>query len=313
MKIPLRTLPLLCVLSSAAAQEIDSPGGTGNRDHVVIILDASGSMRQPMPGSSLDKMTAAKAALREVLGTVPETTHIGLLVFSARNLSDPWAYPLGPRREQQLMAAIDLPAPYGGTPLGEYMKIGADRLLEARAEQYGYGTYRLLIVTDGEATDDRLVRNYGVDILSRGVLMDVIGVDMKAEHTLAAMAHSYRSADDPESLVRAIRETFAEVSGDEGSLSMEESFDLIGPLPAAMAESMLQALSVSGNEPIGVVRNRTEPPPRQTPNTRSPAPSGPAPQPPPGDEPGTWRGNFFKILPILALVALVMAIRRRRS
>src|SRR5688572_14682498 len=116
-------------------------------DNVVIVLDASGSMNGALPGSKLNKMAAAKVALKEVLKKIPQSTRLGLLVFSARNLQDDWVYPLGPRNDAELFKAIDLPLPGRGTPLGQYIKIGADRLLEERAKQFGYGTFRLLVVT----------------------------------------------------------------------------------------------------------------------------------------------------------------------
>jgi len=40
-----------------------------------------------------------------------------------------------------LTAAVQLPQPGGNTPLGQFIKIGAERLMKARADQYGYGTY----------------------------------------------------------------------------------------------------------------------------------------------------------------------------
>ena len=65
-----------------------------------------------------------------------------------------------------LNGAIDSITSQGGTPLGEYMKQGADALLDARKKQFGYGTYRLLVVTDGEANDAGLVDGYTPDIIS---------------------------------------------------------------------------------------------------------------------------------------------------
>ena len=55
-------------------------------DNVVIVLDASGSMGQPMRDQRTQKMVAAREAIKAVLKTVPPTTRIGLLVFSAENL-----------------------------------------------------------------------------------------------------------------------------------------------------------------------------------------------------------------------------------
>lgn len=297
---------------SAFAQEEPSVAIDEYRDNVVIVLDASGSMNQRMRGSGVQKMKAAKAALKSVLRNVPETTHIGLLVFSAENLRNDWVYPLGPREEDRLLEAIDRPIPESGTPLGEYIKMGADRLLTARAQQYGYGTYRLLIVTDGDANDPELVDRYTPEVLARGILVDVIGVDMKTDHTLASMAHSYRRANDPDSLERAIREVFAELSSDDADFSMKEAFELIAPLSVECAEAALQALSISGNRPIGENAWRPivdwEPSnggaaPSQGQNAQSPSPPAPTSA---GDKPSR-SPNLLLLGVVFFLLFLVIA------
>ena len=97
-------------------------------DNVVVVVDASGSMGTHMANTGRDRMTVAKDALKQVLDQIPDTTHVGVLVFPRGN----WVYPLGPRRESMLAGAIDSIGEGGSTPLGEYMKRGADALLQAR-------------------------------------------------------------------------------------------------------------------------------------------------------------------------------------
>ena len=246
--------PWLCVwvLISAAAAGVradDEP-----HDCVVIVLDASGSMSGKIsPNSSLDRMTAAKQALLKVTQLVPTNTYIGLLVFSDPNLKDEWVYPLGPRDISRLRAAILKPQPGAGTPLGAYLKKGADRLLQARTEQHGYGTYRLIVVTDGEAQDPELVDRYTPEITRRGLTLDVIGVAMAQRHTLAQLAHSYRAANDPAALSRALSEVFAEVGGKEGRSGITTAdFDLLKSIPTPMAAAVIEALGKTENLPIGV-------------------------------------------------------------
>lgn len=253
-------------------------------DNVVIVLDASGSMKDVMPGTGISKMEVAKSALKEVLRQVPASTQIGLLVFSASNLRNDWAYPLGPRNDAALTAAIDPIQPGSDTPLGRYIKRGADRLLEERAKQFGYGTYRLLIVTDGEAQDQQLVKSYTPDVMARGITMDVIGVAMRGDHTLATKVHSYRRGNDPEALRRAIREVFGEVGGAVGDVAQAEAFEMLAPIPLGVANAMIQALSVSGNHPIGTQPNpgspRVQSPPTASPKPPVEAqPATPAPRP----------------------------------
>jgi len=232
-------------------------------DNVVVVVDASGSMGAPMGGST--RMSVAKDALKQVLEQIPDTTHVGILVFPRGN----WVYPLGPRKESMLAGAIDSIQSGGATPLGDYIKRGADALLKARRKQFGYGTYRLLVVTDGEATDRGKVEAFTPDIISRGITIDCIGVEMASRHTLATKVHSYRNANDPESLKQAISEVFAEVASGDAGPGGENVFELIADLPEATASAMLKSLSTSGNQPIGEVPSmRAADPP-----SPSPAPS----------------------------------------
>lgn len=240
--------------------------GQSSIDHVVIVLDASGSMKSKMPGTNQPKMDAAKEALVEVLSSIPQSTHVGLLVFSAADIKDHWVYPLGPRNDDQLIPAIRNIHPNRGTPLGQYIKIGADRLLQERGKQFGYGTYRLLIVTDGEANDRDFVERYTPEVLSRGLRVDVIGVAMDRDHTLATKVHTYRRANDAATLKQAIAEVFAEVGGNEsGNVVDEDAFELLAPIPIEVASSAINALSQSGNDPIGEKQNVASPS-RQTPS-----------------------------------------------
>ncbi len=249
----------LTLLSSVLAQEVYI-------DNVVIILDASGSMENNMRGSGVKKIDSAKSAIKDIVSRLPSSTHLGLLVFGGARQG--WIQKLGPIQKNTLFSEIDRMTANGGTPLGDYMKKGADQLLLARKAQYGYGSYRMLIVTDGEASDPKLVEAYTPDIISRGIITDVIGVDMASAHTLATRVHSYRRANDPESLKKALREVFAEIQGTASADSMEEAFAELQGLPEGLALPMLQALGSSGDHPIQGLGNS---------NTPAPVPSGPAP------------------------------------
>ncbi len=294
-----------CTVSALAAQL--------DQHNVVIVLDASGSMGDDMRNSKIQKMNAAKAALKEVLSQVPMDTNIGLLVFSSVENRSGWIYPLGPRDDTRLMEAIDLPLPGGKTPLGRYIKIAADRLLQQRQQQFGYGTYRLLIVTDGEAGDLELVEQCVPEVIARGITMDVIGVDMATDHTLATRVHSYRRADDPESLKRAIAEVFAEVSDEGTDASAEEAFDILAGIPDELASAMLKALSSSGNQPIGesaAIPAATAPRQAQT------RPQTPVAQSPPrSDSSQKPAGKQFLYLPVVIFIVLFALFRlfRRRA
>ncbi|MBL4640388.1 MAG: hypothetical protein JKX86_01115, partial [Verrucomicrobiales bacterium] len=110
---------------------------------------------------------------------------------------------------------------------------------------------------------------YTPDIISRGITIDCIGVEMASRHTLATKVHSYRNANDPESLKQAISEVFAEVASGDAGPGGENAFELIADLPEATASAMLKSLSTSGNQPIGEVPSMRA----ANPPSPSPAPS----------------------------------------
>jgi uncharacterized protein YegL len=278
-------------------------------DNIVIILDASGSMNEQFNSNpTRTKIEAAKEAIRQVLAKIPDGTNIGLLVFSGSNIQNDWVYPLGPKNEAALINAINLPIPGGGTPLGAYIKIGADRLLEQREKQYNYGSYRLLIVTDGEASDRENVEAYTPEVMEREIRVDVIGVDMQQEHMLATVVDSYRRADNPGELVKAVSEILAETSDTGISTSGEDVFEFIAPLSEEIASGLIATITkVPENYPIG------EQP--ISPKTKTMKPTNDTGQ---GkvDTPRTDRSEqMWKFLLILAIAILVIAwlVRSRQG
>jgi uncharacterized protein YegL len=300
---------LACLLAIAPASAALGAQQRMDLDNVVVLLDASGSMEKPMIGSPTQaKMDAAKAAIRGVLEQVPASTQVGLLVFSGKNKRNDWLHPLGPRDDARMVADLAMVRPKGGTPLGAYMKIAADRLLEQRRLQNGYGTYRLLVVTDGQADEDDqpLVDRYLPDILARGMVVDVIGVSMTDDHVLATRVHSYRRADDPQSLQRALSEVFAEVSSGSGAGSAyEEGRELLAAFGEGLAMPVLTALSTPSDAPIGSassagVRGESRGQPEHAPL-------------PERDRDGASSRKFVIVFGLLLFVVIMSRRRRRRN
>lgn len=234
----LAVLVLISIPAFALAQGVDS-------DNIVIVFDDSGSMNDNL-GAGIDKMSAAKTALLEIMKDVPATTNVGLVSFHKD-----WLYKLGPVDKVKFKAAVDVLRQSGGTPLSEYIKIGADSLLVQREKQLNYGSYRLLVVTDGDSTDGDDYRVFVPEIMARGITVDVIGVGMQTQHDLATRVHTYYNADNPESLQTAVKKVFAEIGGRGGGITNEEAFELIAPLPDGFALGVIKSLAKTGNHPIG--------------------------------------------------------------
>ena len=221
-------------------------------ENIVVLLDASGSMNETFSsGANRTKLQTAKNALKSVLSKLPDDINVGLLIFSTSHLT-PWLYPLRAKENDRFLNAVARVRADGGTPLGQYMKMGADALLAQREKQYNYGSYRLLVITDGKARDAHLVDAYTPAIMNRQIRVDVIGVDMPEDHMLATVVDSYRRADNPEQLIEAVSKILAETPSSTIDAD-EDLFELIQPLTNELARGMIEALStVPSNQPIGL-------------------------------------------------------------
>lgn len=256
-------------------------------DNVIILLDTSGSMEERMKSVRVSRMKAAQDALSSVVDKIPADTNVGLLTFSG------WVYPLGPVDKQALKKAINSTYPQGGTPLGQFTKVGADQLLIQR-EKDKYGTYRLIVVTDGEASDSGVLNKHLPEILGRGIIIDSIGVDMSSDHTLSKKSRSYMRADDPNSLTKALSKALAEVGTKQSDSKAD--FELIKGIPDKMAEDIIDTLTTHQNHGIG------EPPPK-----KNSLQNGSSSYTSPEEQPATGI-SFFRIVGIVLGVFFSMLV-----
>lgn len=217
---------------------------------VVVILDDSGSMDRTMETSRQRRIAAAKLALASVLRSLSHDTKVGILALNSTVNGSHWVVPVGSLDPSRWSASLGEIRAKGGTPLGAFMRQGADELLQLRAKQ-PYETFRLLVVTDGEASDAPLLAGILPDLLSRGLTVDVIGVDMQADHSLARSAHSYRRAGDQTALADALSQVFAETTSDDQTNASE--FDMLSGLPDDAAAEIVKGLSAPRNDPLQLI------------------------------------------------------------
>lgn len=196
-------------------------------------------------------MMAAKFALLPALDQMSPKTKFGCLVFS-KNF-DGWAYPFGSFDQDRVWDRVKTIEAGGGTPLGRFIRMGANALLQERKKNYNYGTYRLIVVTDGEASDQNLMDFYARELVNRGITLSVIGVGMKQDHSLKALANQYVAANDAASLNKAVTAFLAEVpDAGIGSGDAEDLYQYLDIFKTdAVTLSVIDAISVTGNEPIG--------------------------------------------------------------
>jgi len=304
---------LLLVSMTVAAITTMTPSIATAQQNVVIIIDDSGSMAVRMKSNRrITRMTAAQDALIKVLGDLPDNAQVGLLALNSRGADGNWIIPMGPLDRSAVEQRIASIRANGGTPLGAAMKTALNTLLETRRRQM-YGTYRMLIVTDGEAGDPELVERYLPIARARGFILDVIGVDMSGDHSLATKANTYRRADDEATLATAIADVFAETADDSGDAGQSD-YDLLAPLPAEIASVALTALTQIDNSLVDAESARSDVA-MTNPGTFSPPPSVTRPGQPPDGGSGTLLGLvcvFMLVLFIGAPIVVIQIVKHAR-
>ena len=185
---------VLACLPIGAAQADPAPGDTGK---LVLVLDSSGSMKEPA-GDGKTKIVAARTALTQVVNKLPENAQVGLRVYGATvfQRSQPGActdtqltVPIGTGNRPQLLTAISKYKPFGETPIGYSLQQAAKDLGPS-------GQRTIVLVSDGEATCAPEPCAVAKEIAKQGIdlKIDVVGfrVGAKARSQLQCVAREGR-------------------------------------------------------------------------------------------------------------------------
>ena len=172
-----------------------------DRISTMIVLDDSGSM-----GSDLEQ---AKAAVLEAVRMMDPNDRVGVLALNAglvlpfETVED--AADILPGRLSPLRST-------GSTPLGPALSAARDLLSEEAARSRSFGTYRIIVTTDGAADDpDLLVREVIETVNKTPVQVATIGIGIGRRHVLNAEGHtSYVAVDDVGKLAQALQAAVAE-------------------------------------------------------------------------------------------------------
>lgn len=174
-----------------------------------FVFDGSGSMNENVGDSSgkrIRKLDGAKKAVQRFMDKVPQDVNLGLYVFDDKGQRE--VVPLGPNNHDTFLKAIMSIKSGGGTPLAESIQYAANRLIEQYKKQLGYGEYRLIAVTDGQADyipeAVAYAQNHTIPVYAIGLFVD-------ADHPLRTHAFSYTDADSFEKLEQGLGETLAEL------------------------------------------------------------------------------------------------------
>jgi len=174
------------VVAQQATAKYTPAGDEGLGAAIAIMVDNSGSMRDKAGGDSRPKYQVARQALEEMLASTDSFAakqpgfpiKVGLYYFSSgvHSLAPVEAYNAAGLRS----ALESMPAPSGGTAIGEAMDV-------ARRALYQSGIIRkyILVVTDGENTNGRPPREVAQEIERRSegaVRMYFVAFDVDAKN-----------------------------------------------------------------------------------------------------------------------------------
>ena len=193
-----------------------TPGGEASLTrNFYFIFDGSGSMAESLNKQCKgdkrfsSRLEGAKWAVEQFLPLVPSDVNVGLWIFDADGNRERVA--LGLDTRAKFLTAVKKTRAGGNTPLTESIEQGVNRLVQQRDQQLGYGEFRLVVVTDGEATGRPLPQAVAY-ARERHIPIYTIGLCLGAEHELRKDSVSYRAADSIEALKRGLEETLAETN-----------------------------------------------------------------------------------------------------
>ena len=189
----------------------EEPAAADSR--LLLVLDASGSMNEPIGGGER-RIDAARTALRAMVESLPADQQVGLRVYGATvpEREDPGACTDSQRvvdiasdNRAELLDAVDAYAPLGETPIGHALR-------EAGKDLGPDGERTIVLVSDGEPTcapdPCKVARRLAADGVD--LRIDVVGLDVagKAREKLRCIADagngSYVDAGDAADLTDSL-------------------------------------------------------------------------------------------------------------
>lgn len=176
----------------------------------LVVLDSSGTMSdQKCCEGSASKSEAAKAAMYEFVKSVPEEANLGLVYFQRSEIVS--ALPLGQGNRDQFMQFVNATVPTGGTPLTEAVAEGYKLITRQAQAQNGYGEYTIVVVTDGFADNESsLDRTVQFILDNTSIAIYTIGFCIGDKHSLNRAGVTYRDANNPAELAKALQGVLAE-------------------------------------------------------------------------------------------------------
>ena len=202
-----------------------APNGTAETLNVEVILDASGSMAQSVPGGV--KMDLAKSSIRDFLKSLPPSANVGLRVLGHKGSGadkdkqlscsqTELVYGLEPFNESRFNGVLNSFAPKGWTGIAKALEEAQKDL----ASKQGPGVKNMIyLVSDGIETcgGDPVATAKALHQSNVAAVVNIIGfdVDNQAQQQLKSVANagggSYVTVKDATSLKEAFQDQIDEL------------------------------------------------------------------------------------------------------
>ncbi len=184
-----------------AANEAPDAAPDPDRQINAIVLDDSGSMGEAI--------APAKDAVVEALDAMASGDRVAILALN-KGLILPFMNVVDAR--QALPPALAPINSKGGTPLTDAVRTARELLSVEAAQARAFGTYRLILTTDGEADDGRALNEEVEDIARRTpIQIATIGIGIDGDHVLRRPTlTTFFTIDDASQLGAALKKTVAE-------------------------------------------------------------------------------------------------------
>ncbi len=181
-------------------------------DNYYIIFDGSGSMKERECTDGETKLAVAKDAVAHWLRSVPASANVGLFAFDTGGASERAGMQKNAAaHSQQLLELVGRIRAGGSTPLGAAMNTAMEALGSQAVRAHGYGQYHIVVVTDGIASDKKLLRQVSQSIYDTPIIVHTIGFCIGKRHVLNQPdVMIYVSANSPEQLAQGLENVLAE-------------------------------------------------------------------------------------------------------
>jgi hypothetical protein len=252
------TLPALPVAAQEESEDEDALQASTLTVNVELILDASGSMAETLPGTeNQSRMEAAKTAMRDVIERIPEREglNVGFRIYGHEGSNSQadravscrateLLVPLEGVDKPTLLAQVDSFEPTGWTPLA--------LALESAAADFEPGesvTNAIIMVTDGEETCDGDPCQVAGALHAADIALTthVVGFALTEEQQqlVSCIAEEgggqLYAAEDAESLSEAVFAAFTQVEATPAPVEVEvEAETQVGGFVGGNAFGLLQ-------------------------------------------------------------------------